>query len=341
MAKKISILTSHEDSIANFCKESSYPSFHAKQIQDWIFKKFATSFEEMTNIPASLRTILEENYYIHDCEIEKTDEDSNNTKKLLISLYDNKKIESVILAKNERTTFCLSSQVGCRFKCNFCATGTMGFIRNLSADEILAQFLLMRSITKKVTSIVFMGMGEPLDNTKNLFKAIDVINSFKGFNLGIRHITISTAGEIVGIKQLIEKGIDSRLSVSLHSLKGDIRDKLMPINKKYPIDDLMKMLKKYSSTGKRMITFEWVLIDSVNDSVNDAYRLVNLKKEFPFKVNVIALNETPFTKNFKAPNKDKIIRFKSILHDNGIAVIERYRQGQSISAGCGQLVVKN
>ena len=340
MPKKISILTTSEDSIANFCKDNSYPTFHAKQIKEWIFKKYAVSFDEMTNLPSAFRTLLDEHYYIHDCSIEKIDEDKNNTKKLLISLYDNKKIESVILSKNERTTFCLSSQVGCRFKCSFCATGSMGFGRNMSADEILAQFLLMRSITKKVTSIVFMGMGEPLDNTKHLFKAIELINSFKGFNLGIRHITISTAGEIVGIKQLIDRGIDSRLSVSLHSLKDDVRDKLMPINKKYPLDELIKMLKKYSQTGKRMITFEWVLIDSVNDSVNDAYRLVNLKKEFPFKVNVISLNETPFAKNLKAPSKDKVIRFKSILHDNGIAVIERYKQGQSISAGCGQLVVK-
>lgn len=340
MSKKTSIINITENELANFCTKNDFPKFHASQILDWIYKKYAINFEDMSNIPKNLRLLLEESYYIHSAKIDGITEDEHGTKKLLISLYDHKKIESVILGKGERVTFCLSSQVGCPYKCSFCATGNMGFSRNLSADEILAEFILMRAITKKVNSIVFMGMGEPLANTKNLFKAIETINSFKGFNLGIRHITISTSGNIIGIKQLIERDLDCRLAVSLHSLKNEVRDKIMPINRKYPIDNLISILKRYSKQGKRMITFEWVLIEGINDSVNDAYRLVNLKREFPFKVNVIPLNPVAHAPELKRPNKDIIVRFKSILKDNGIEVIERFKQGQEILAGCGQLAVK-
>ncbi len=341
MTKKISIMNISEEDLSKFCEYNNFPKFHSSQILDWIYKKYASSFEEMSNIPKDLRMILEENYFIHNSKIENIFEDKNKTKKLLISLYDKKKIESVILSKNNRVTFCLSSQVGCRYSCAFCSTGNMGFSRNLTADEILAEFILMRAITKKVNSVVFMGMGEPLANTKNLFKAIETINSYKGFNLGIRHITISTAGEIVGIKQLIERDLDCRLAVSLHSLKNEVRDKIMPINKKYNVENLIAILKRYSKNGKRMITFEWVLIKDINDSVNDAYRIVNLKKEFPFKVNIIPMNPVEHAPELTRPDKDIILRFKSILKDNGIEVIERFKQGQDILAGCGQLAVKN
>lgn len=341
MAKKISIMNISEDDLSKFCEDNNFPKFHSSQILNWIYKKYAATFEEMSDIPKDLRAILEENFFIHNSKIENIFEDNGKTKKLLISLYDRKKIESVILSKNERVTFCLSSQVGCGYSCAFCSTGAMGFSRNLTADEILAEFILMRAITKKVNSIVFMGMGEPLANTKNLFKAIETINSYKGFNLGIRHITISTAGEIIGIKRLIEKDLDCRLAVSLHSLKNEVRNKIMPINKKYNVENLIAILKKYSRNGKRMITFEWTLIKDINDSVNDAYRIVNLKKEFPFKVNIIPMNPVEHAPHLKKPNKDIILRFKSILKDNGIEVIERFKQGQDILAGCGQLAIKN
>lgn len=340
MPKKKSILSLTEHDLVRMCKENNFPSFHASQVFEWIFKKYALTFDNMTNIPKAFRDILNENYYVHSLKIKDIKEDEHGTKKLLISLYDNKKIESVILGKEKRVSFYLSSQVGCPFKCAFCATGSMGFSRNLSSEEILAEFILMRAITKKVNSIVFMGMGEPLLNTKNLFKAIETINSHKFFNLGIRHITISTAGEINGIKALMERSLDCRLAVSLHSLKDDVRTALMPINKKYPVQNLIAILKKYSSLGKRMVTFEWVLIEGINDTVNDAYRIVNLKKEFPFKINVIPLNPVANASEFKRPSKENIIRFKSILTENGIEVVERFKQGQSILAGCGQLALK-
>lgn len=341
MSKKISLMNISEDNLLKFCEENNFPKFHSSQVFNWIYKKYATSFDDMTDIPKNMRTLLDSNYYIHNSKIESISEDDTGTRKLLISLYDKKKIESVILAKNDRVTFCLSSQVGCAYGCRFCATGNMGLSRNLTADEILSEFILMRAITKKVNSIVFMGMGEPLANTKNLFKAIETINSYKGFNLGIRHITISTSGEVAGIKQLIERDLDCRLAVSLHSLKNDVRDKIMPVNKRYNIENLMSVLKRYSKNGKRMITFEWVLIKGINDSVNDAYRIVNLKKEFPFKVNIIPMNPVAHAPEFLRPNNDIILRFKSILKDNGIEVIERFKQGQGILAGCGQLAIRN
>ncbi len=338
--KKKSIITMSFAEVKALCVELGYPEFHASQILDFIYKRNVLSFEDISPLPKSLREKLEEGYYIHNCTIKSIQTDETNTKKVLISLYDNKEIEAVILQKDDRITFCLSSQVGCAYGCKFCATGTMGFKRNLSSEEILAQFLLLRHEAKTVNSIVFMGMGEPLANAKNVFAAIKEINNYKGFNLGIRHITISTVGEVGGIKSLIERDLDVRLALSLHSLKEDVRSSIMPINKKYPLKRLLPMLKRYSSMGKRIITFEWVLIDGVNDTVNDAYRIVNLKRELPFKVNLIALNPVEGS-IFKPSSKDNMKRFAKILTDNGVTVVQRFKQGQKILAGCGQLAIKS
>ncbi len=338
-SNKKSIINLSFNEIKSICKELGYPEFHASQILDFIYKKNVLSFDEMSNLPKDLRACLNENYYIHNSSIIDIQEDEHGTKKVLISLYDNKTIEAVILNKDDRITFCLSSQVGCAYRCAFCATGKMGFTRNLSSEEMLVQFLLLRNEAKKVNSIVFMGMGEPLANYKNLFNAIRDINNYKGFNLGIRHITVSTVGDVEGIKRLIERDIDVRLAVSLHSLKDDVRSSIMPINKKYPIKSLISILKKYSKQGKRIITFEWTLIDGVNDTVNDAYRIVNLKKELPFKINIIALNPIEGI-SYKPSSKENIKRFKKILTDNGVTVIQRYKQGTKILAGCGQLATK-
>lgn len=339
VSKKKPIITLSESELKSICHSLGYPEFHGTQIRDFIFKKNALSFDEMSNVPKILREKFEEDYYIHNSKVEEIAEDGG-AKKMLISLYDKKQIEAVILSKGDRTTFCLSSQVGCVYGCKFCATGYLGFKRNLSAEEILAQFLILRKESKIVNSVVFMGMGEPLANYKNVFNAINHINGYKGFNLGIRHITISTVGDVIGIKHLIERDLDVRLAVSLHSLKDEVRSELMPINRRYPLKTLLPILKKYSKQGKRIITFEWVLIDGKNDSVNDAYRLVNLKNEFPFKVNLIPLNPVSHLPDYKASNKDSIKRFRKILEDNGIAAVERFKRGQKIAAGCGQLAAK-
>ena len=336
MAKKISIMNVSEEELSKFCIENNFPKFHASQILNWIYKKYAISFEDMSNIPKNLRNLLDEYYFIHNSKIETISEDEYGTQKLLISLYDKKKIESVILNKKDRVTFCLSSQVGCGYGCAFCATGSMGLSRNLTADEILAEFLLMRAVTKKVNSIVFMGMGEPLANTKNLFKAIDTINSFKGFNLGIRHITISTSGEVAGIKQLIERDLDCRLAVSLHSLKNDVRDKIMPINKRYPIENLMAILKRYSRNGKRMITFEWVLIKDVNDTVENAKELAYYLSDIKCNINLIPYNPTE-QNDYKRPSNNSVMKFKYLLEHSGKKVTVRLERGADIDAACGQL----
>lgn len=339
MNNKKSIINLSFNEIKSICLELGYPDFHASQILDFIYKKNVLSFDDMSSLPKDLRSKFNESYYIHNSSIKSIVDDGNGTKKLLISLYDGKSIEAVILNKEDRTTFCLSSQVGCSYNCSFCATGKMGFIRNLSSEEILVQFLLLRNEAKKVNSVVFMGMGEPLVNYKNVFNAIKDINNYKGFNLGIRHITISTVGDIEGIKRLIERDLDVRLAVSLHSLKEDVRSSIVPINKKYPLKSLIPVLKKYSKQGKRIITFEWTLIDGINDSVNDAYRIVNLKRELPFKVNIIALNPIDGI-SYKPSTKDNIKRFKKILTDNGVTVVQRFKQGGKILAGCGQLAIK-
>jgi len=316
------------------------PAFTGKQIAQWMYGRKVRSIDEMTNISKAGRERLKEEYSLGVTLPSTCQVSSDGTKKYLFPVGEGNAVEAGMIPDEDRKTLCVSSQAGCRMGCKFCMTGRQGFHGNLTVADILSQFIAIDEAAE-LTNAVFMGMGEPLANTKNLFKAIETINSYKGFNLGIRHITISTSGEIVGIKQLIEKDLDCRLAVSLHSLKNEVRDKIMPINKKYPIENLISILKRYSKNGKRMITFEWVLMKDINDSVNDAYRIVNLKKEFPFKVNIIPMNPVEHAPELKKPNKDIILRFKSILKDNGVEVIERFKQGQDILAGCGQLAIKD
>lgn len=338
MPPKQALLTTAHSELKKFMADNSFPEFHAEQVREWVFKRNALAFEDMTNIPKDLRILLNRKFYVHNTNIEKTETDGKGATKFLLKLYDNRMIEAVVLEKEGRITFCLSSQVGCALNCSFCATAKMGFSRNLSTEEILAQFILLRAHTKKVNSVVFMGMGEPLQNYNNLLIALNILNGFKGFNLGSRHITISTAGIIEGIEKLSAIKRDFRLAISLHSMRDSVRSQIMPINRKYPLKKLLQVTKDYSKKGGRRVTFEWVLIDGVNDTPSEAHRLVELSKEFAFKVNLIPYNPTNGN-DYKASNKNTIRTFKRILIEGGVEVIERYRQGQGANAGCGQLFV--
>ncbi|MEK6796684.1 MAG: 23S rRNA (adenine(2503)-C(2))-methyltransferase RlmN [Spirochaetota bacterium] len=336
MPAKRPILSATEDDILAFCREQNAPKYHAKQIQDWIYRKHAISFSEMSDIPKSLRGALEESFYLSRMSVVKTLTSHDGSEKFLFELTDGAHIEAVILRFGTRVTFCLSSQVGCPLHCAFCATGAV-YRRNLTVEEIVTQFTVLRGHAKKVNSVVFMGMGEPLLNMKNVMPAIKELTSKDGFNLGTRHVTISTAGIIKGIERLGALESNIRLAVSLNSLRDSVRSKLMPINRKYPLPLLLDTLEAYVEDAKRMLTFEWVLINGVNDSVNEAYRLMRLRRRFAFKVNLIPYNPILTVRHFKTPTPESIERFRSILEGGGIDVMERFRHGQDIGAGCGQL----
>lgn len=340
MSKKKDLITLSEKELEQIITDEGYPKFHASQIYEWIFKKDASDFSVMSSLPKDLRKTLDKKYYVHNCEIEKTEEDEGGAVKFLIRLFDNKKIEAAALRKDDRVSLCISTQAGCAMGCAYCATANMGFQRNLSAQEIIAQFILMRAYTKKVNSVVFMGMGEPFQNLKNLMKSLDVINGYKSLNMGARHITISTAGDVEGIKRLSTIKRPFRLAVSLNSLKDKLRSELMPINKKYPLKKLLPALADYWNQTKRKITLEWVMIDGVNDALSEAHKLLELKNDFGFKVNIIPYNPTDVKKDFAAAKSDRIRAFKRILKEGGIESIERFRQGRGVNAACGQLCVK-
>lgn len=305
------------------------PAYRARQIFSWLYQKRADSFKNMKNLPAGLIEKLQDNFSIFLPEIVKRQVSKiDGTEKYLLKLADGELIETVLIPSGKRLTACLSTQVGCRYRCKFCASGLYGFRRNLSQGEILSQLIII----PKPTNIVFMGIGEPLDNYSNVIGAIRIINDEYGFNIGARKITISTAGITDKIKELAGLGLQIELSVSLHAADNKKRDELMPINKIYPLDRLLKVLKGY----KRLITFEYIVIKDVNDSVEDAKNLVGLIKGLKCKVNLISFSpvkEIPFQK----PDMEDVTRFKEILDNAGIPLTIRMSKGLDISAACGQL----
>ncbi|MCX5686015.1 MAG: 23S rRNA (adenine(2503)-C(2))-methyltransferase RlmN, partial [Candidatus Omnitrophica bacterium] len=261
----------------------------------------------------------------------------DGTTKYLFKLEDSNTIETVLLPEKARATICLSSQVGCKFACSFCASAYRGFVRNLKSSEILDEVIAVRQKNPSVpiTNLVFMGIGEPLDNYDNVLRAIRTFNDKDAFNIGARKITISTCGIIPGIVRLKGEGLQIELSVSLHSAKEDVRSRLVPINKKYPIPDLIAACKDYTQATNRVITFEYVLIGQVNSSEEDARSLAGLLKGMKCKVNTISCNR--ITKNYTKPSASVVKTFMRVLKDNGINAMHRRSKGEDIDAGCGQL----
>lgn len=316
------------------------PSYRTRQIFMWLYQKRVDSFREMKNLPGELIKKLEDNFLVFQPEIVKKQASKiDGTVKYLLKLGDGELIETVIIPADRRITICLSTQVGCRYRCKFCASGLYGFRRNLTQAEILSQLIIAQNDGYKITNIVFMGIGEPLDNFNNVTGAIRIINNKHGFNIGARKITISTAGIPDKIKELSNLGLQIEISVSLHAGENKKRSELMPINKIYPLDILIKTLKEYYQKTKRLITFEYVVIKDINDSQGDADKLVRLLKGFKCKVNLI-----PFSPiegfAYKAPDLGDIKIFKDILDRAGVPATIRFSKGVDISAACGQLRIK-
>lgn len=323
--------------------------FRAKQIWQWLYFRGAKSFDEMSNISKDLREKLEENYYMARPKIVASQISKDGTRKWLLEFYDGQKVETVYIPEKDKGAVCISTQVGCAVGCKFCHTGSQKLTRNLSPAEIISQFMIVRDAmsewpsttagkTRQVSNIVFMGMGEPLHNTKNVIKAINILTDSDGIDVSKRRITLSTSGVAKDmVKVAKETGI--KIAVSLHAADDKTRSKIMPINKQYPIAEVLKACAEYQKiVTSRYITFEYLMLKGINDSFEDAKKLVDLMKEYKIgaKFNLISFNSWPGC-DFEPTPKGRILAFAKELEKNGYAAPIRSSRGQDILAACGQL----
>jgi 23S rRNA (adenine2503-C2)-methyltransferase len=314
--------------------------FRARQIFQWIYHKGVQSFDEMRNLSKELRKKLEEDFHFAPQVVAQKQVSSDGTTKFLFDLADHEKIETVLIPTSTRTTVCVSSQAGCKFGCRFCASGIGGWKRNLTVAEILAQILHVKEESKKhkkpLSHIVFMGTGENLDTYPNLIKAIRIINSKEGLNIGARRITISTVGVVPKIKELAKENIQFELAISLHGYDNESRNILMPVNRKYPFDELMEACREYIKATKRQITFEYILIKNVTCTDKAAECLKKAFKGLICKMNLIPYNPVSEFPH-KTPTRQEMFAFKDRLKQYGIHATIRTPRGQDVSAACGQL----
>jgi 23S rRNA (adenine2503-C2)-methyltransferase len=311
--------------------------YRAVQLFNLIYKKNIKDFEDMLSLPRTFRDLLQENFYVSKMELVNLAKSKDQTEKYLFRLEDGNLIESVLIFSGKRATECISSQIGCKYNCLFCESGKKGFIRNLTVSEILNQVLFVKKkIKSNPNNIVFMGIGEPLDNYDNVVRAICTLNSKDAFNIGARKITISTCGVIPAIKRLQERDWQVELSVSLHAPENKLRSYLMPVNKIYPLSNLIEVCRNYAEKTNRQVTFEYILIKGVNDSQIYADKLAKLVGGFNSKVNLINFNPPPDSL-LQVPAASRVKSFKNKLIAKGIPTTIRISKGDDISAACGQL----
>ena len=324
-----------------------HKAFRAAQLAEWIWKHRVSGFEAMSNLPPALRAELAARYTLRPLEPVdlRQSQGGSTTRKFLSRLQDGEHVESVIIpaavgqggAHSSRLTLCVSSQVGCAFGCRFCASGLLGLTRNLSASEILAQILAAEEIAgERVDNLVFMGMGEPLANIDNLLRALTLIMEPKALGIGARHITISTSGNVPGLRRLAAFGKPLRLAVSLHGASDEVRSRVMPVNRKWPLGELLPALREWNRTGKHMITLEYILIEGVNADLSQARALAGIARDLRAKVNLIPYNRVeglPWVR----PSEEACRAFCRALVAERIPVTLRYEKGHDIDAACGQL----
>lgn len=315
--------------------------FRAEQIFKWIFQEKVKSFDEMTNISLELREKLKENYTICNFEILRKQESKDGTIKYLFDVLDGNAIETVLMSYHHGYSICVSSQIGCKMGCKFCASTGINFIRNLTSGEITEQILAVeQDANVRISNVVFMGIGEPLDNYENVINAIHIINNPKGLNIGARHISISTSGLVPKIYQLANEKIPCTLSISLHATNNEKRSSMMPVNNAYPIEELIQACKDYIKETNRRISFEYALAKDNNDNLNDAKELVKLLKGMLCHVNLIPINKIE-NGTFTKSSNENIMKFRDFLNDHGIVATIRRELGSDIDAACGQLRRKN
>ena len=315
--------------------------FRAGQIFKWLYVEKVKSFDDMTDLSLELREKLKENYTICNYEIIKKQESLDGTKKYLFDVLDENAIETVLMEYHHGKTICVSSQIGCKMGCKFCASTGIKFVRNLTAGEIVEQILAVeQDINDRISNVVFMGIGEPLDNYDNVIKAIRILNNQKGLAIGARHISVSTSGIVPKIYDLANENIQCTLSISLHATNDEKRSSMMPVNNAYNIAELMKACKDYIKITNRRVSFEYALAKDKNDNLDDAKALVKLLRGMICHVNLIPINKIENGQFVKSSN-DNIIKFRDYLNDNGIVATIRRELGSDIEAACGQLRRKN
>lgn len=328
------------ENLENYFESINEKKYRATQLYDYLYKKRTYNLDSMTNISKELRDKLSKEFDFSFIEIIKKQVDTD-VKKYLFKLQDGNLIESVLMYHNYGISLCVSSQVGCNMGCKFCESGRLKKVRNLETYEIVEQLLLIESdIKDRITHVVVMGIGEPFDNYDNVMNFIKIITSNKGIDLGSRHITVSTCGVIPGIEKFMQEFKQVNLAISLHAPNDEIRNKIMPISKVYKLSDLMNTLKKYQNTTNRRITFEYIMLENINDSIDCAKELANLIKNVNGYVNLIPYNETENIE-FKRTKKVQILAFYDILKKSGINVTIRKEFGGKVDAACGQLRAKS
>jgi 23S rRNA (adenine2503-C2)-methyltransferase len=332
------------EELIDFLKNQNISSYRAKQIHEWLWKKRAINFNEMTSLSLPLRELLEQNFSLNAVKIHKAERSNDGTIKYSLKLYDNKLVEGVLIPSKKRLTACVSSQVGCSLSCTFCATGTLKLERNLNYAEIYDQIFILNeeallNFGKPLSNIVYMGMGEPLLNYENLLKSIELVSSKIGLSMSPKRITVSTAGIAKMIKKLADDDVRFNLAISLHTSDDKKREEIMPINKSINLEELKESIKYFfEKTGTR-ITYEYILFKDINDSLDDAHELVKFCKSTPCKVNLIEYNSVDNIPFQKASN-NKTEKFINFLNEKNVIVNLRRSKGKDINAACGQLVNK-
>ncbi|HYJ14299.1 MAG TPA: 23S rRNA (adenine(2503)-C(2))-methyltransferase RlmN [Candidatus Limnocylindria bacterium] len=337
--EKPNIKDLRESEFAEFLAAARQPGYRAKQIYEWLFREHATDFAAMTNLPAALREQLNESFTIGRLAILRRHDSADGTVKFLFGLGDGQSIESVLIPEKRRLTLCISTQVGCAYGCAFCATALLGFKRNLTCGEIVEQILeANRTLSdhRRISNIVVMGMGEPLANYAQTLRALEImVDAAWGLGIAPRKITLSTVGLVPQIQKLMDQ-TNVTLAVSLHAATQELRGRLMPVNRKYSLEELIDCCRNLPLPRRKRITFEYVLLGDVNDSVADARALCRLLSGVPSKVNLIPFNPHPGSE-FHRPSDEAVKRFQQVLFDHKLQVNVRRPRGDDIAAACGQL----
>jgi len=336
LRSKVPLIGLEKPEMVNLLADRADAKLRSKQLAWHVYRRAEKQILNMGDLPADLRAWLEENCVINPLHVATHRKSSDGVEKLLVHNGDNQVYECVLLPYSNRVSCCLSSQVGCPMGCTFCATGLGGFDRNLTVGEIVGQYMQLQSLTeRRISHVVFMGMGEPLLNLPNLITAMRILHEEVG--LSYRHITVSTVGLVPQIKQLAELNLPIHLALSLHSPLDEVRDRLMPVNHKWPVAEVVQTMRDYQTATGRKVTFEYLLINDVTDTAEQAHALARLMKGFPNVVNLIPFNWVDTGQGFSRPARENVRRFRSILEQHGVNVTERVERGHDIAAACGQL----
>ncbi|MEK6530515.1 MAG: 23S rRNA (adenine(2503)-C(2))-methyltransferase RlmN [candidate division NC10 bacterium] len=336
----VDLLSLLPDELETLARRLGADPYRGRQLATWLFKKGIYDFQAMSNLPKDFRARLAEEAFVGVPEVERVVPSRDGSQKFVLRLADGARIHAVLMPDRDRLTLCLSVQVGCGFACAFCFTGTMGLVRNLTAGEIVGQLAAVRQTLDpetRVTHLVFMGMGEPLANYEATVKALRLLTHPGAFGYSPRRITVSTVGLVSGMQKLAKEKLKVNLAVSLHATTDAVRERLMPVNKSWPLEDLLATCRRFPLPVRQRMTFEYVLLDGVNDSPEDAIRLTRLLKGVRAKVNLIPFNAWEGS-GFRRPPLQHILAFQAILQEHGIIATVRWSKGEDIGAACGQLM---